>query len=191
MNMEIRKSQRMNSRSILAITAIFAMTLVSCGEKKGQQESSAMPENEIEQATDGQAEMADASFTDGMAGNAFDTYQQIRLALIQSDAGAVKQAAGNLADNMAEEQGDIKSIAMAMKDAADIEEQRQLFSQVTEKVEPLFRESLEKGAIYKQFCPMAFDGKGGYWLSDAEEIRNPYFGDKMLKCGKVTETIAN
>ncbi len=45
-----------------------------------------------------------------------------------------------------------------------------------------------KATIYQQFCPMAFDDKGAFWLSDKKEIRNPYFGDKMLKCGKVTET---
>jgi len=26
-------------------------------------------------------------------------------------------------------------------------------------------------------------------LSDAAEIRNPYFGDKMLKCGSVQEKL--
>ena len=36
---------------------------------------------------------------------------------------------------------------------------------------------------------MAFEGKGDYWYSTSEEIRNPYFGDKMLKCGRVDETI--
>ena len=30
---------------------------------------------------------------------------------------------------------------------------------------------------------MAFNNEGAYWLSDAEQIRNPYFGDKMLTCG--------
>lgn len=39
--------------------------------------------------------------------------------------------------------------------------------------------------LYWQHCPMAFEGKGANWLSAEEEIRNPYFGSKMLKCGKV------
>ena len=45
-----------------------------------------------------------------------------------------------------------------------------------------------KKAVYQQFCPMAFNDAGAFWLSDKKEIKNPYFGDKMLKCGKVTET---
>jgi len=39
------------------------------------------------------------------------------------------------------------------------------------------------------FCPMAFDNAGAYWLSDTNAIANPYFGHKMLKCGKVTDQI--
>jgi Cu(I)/Ag(I) efflux system membrane fusion protein len=35
---------------------------------------------------------------------------------------------------------------------------------------------------------MAFDNKGAFWLSEIEEIRNPYFGKEMLSCGEVIET---
>jgi Cu(I)/Ag(I) efflux system membrane fusion protein len=35
---------------------------------------------------------------------------------------------------------------------------------------------------------MALNDKGAYWLSEFEEIRNPYFGDAMLTCGEVVET---
>jgi Cu(I)/Ag(I) efflux system membrane fusion protein len=43
--------------------------------------------------------------------------------------------------------------------------------------------------VYYQYCPMAFDGKGAYWLSTTREIRNPYFGDAMLTCGETKETL--
>jgi len=39
--------------------------------------------------------------------------------------------------------------------------------------------------VYLEFCPMAFDDKGAFWISSDKEIQNPYFGDKMLKCGEV------
>lgn len=48
---------------------------------------------------------------------------------------------------------------------------------------------LKNAGIYQQFCPMAFNNKGAYWLSNTEEIKNPYFGNKMLECGEVTETL--
>ncbi len=49
----------------------------------------------------------------------------------------------------------------------------------------------DEGSIYVQFCPMAFNDKGGYWISDNKEIRNPYFGDVMLSCGEVKKEIVN
>lgn len=46
-----------------------------------------------------------------------------------------------------------------------------------------------KDEIYVQFCPMADDNQGAYWLSTSTQIRNPYFGSSMLKCGEVQDTI--
>ena len=43
--------------------------------------------------------------------------------------------------------------------------------------------------LYRQYCPMAFDNRGAFWLSNEKEIRNPYFGDKMMSCGRVEEEI--
>jgi Cu(I)/Ag(I) efflux system membrane fusion protein len=43
--------------------------------------------------------------------------------------------------------------------------------------------------VYYQFCPMFNNGKGAYWLSEVKEIRNPYFGNKMLTCGETKETL--
>ncbi len=39
--------------------------------------------------------------------------------------------------------------------------------------------------VYQQYCPM----KKTYWLSESADIKNPYYGKKMLTCGKVTETL--
>lgn len=43
--------------------------------------------------------------------------------------------------------------------------------------------------LYVQHCPMAKNNKGADWLSLSPEIRNPYFGAKMLKCGSVKDTL--
>jgi membrane fusion protein, copper/silver efflux system len=31
--------------------------------------------------------------------------------------------------------------------------------------------------------------RGAYWLSEFEQIKNPYFGDMMLRCGEVREIL--
>ncbi len=43
--------------------------------------------------------------------------------------------------------------------------------------------------IYVQHCPMADNDQGADWLSLSKEIKNPYFGSMMLKCGEVIEVI--
>lgn len=43
--------------------------------------------------------------------------------------------------------------------------------------------------LYLQFCPMAFDNKGATWISNSEEINNPYFGAMMLRCGEVRQQL--
>lgn len=83
----------------------------------------------------------------------------------------------------------IKSTASAITNEDDITNQRKHFKPlslyVTNTVE-LFGINQK---VYAQFCPMADNNKGAYWLSLEEEIRNPYFGDAMLNCGKVKDTI--
>jgi Cu(I)/Ag(I) efflux system membrane fusion protein len=43
--------------------------------------------------------------------------------------------------------------------------------------------------VYYQFCPMMNNNKGAYWLSETEDIRNPYYGAAMLTCGETKETL--
>ncbi len=48
--------------------------------------------------------------------------------------------------------------------------------------------------LYVQYCPMANDNTGARWISQDEEVINPYFGDAMLNCGSlesVIETLKN
>jgi Cu(I)/Ag(I) efflux system membrane fusion protein len=48
---------------------------------------------------------------------------------------------------------------------------------------------LANAGVYHQYCPMAFNDKGAYWLSNEAEIKNPYFGKKMLECGEVKDSL--
>jgi membrane fusion protein, copper/silver efflux system len=71
-----------------------------------------------------------------------------------------------------------------------LDDQRKVFS--------LFNDSFYKvistfglmgKTVYYQFCPMMNDNKGAYWLSETNDIRNPYYGDAMLTCGETKETL--
>lgn len=74
--------------------------------------------------------------------------------------------------------------------AENIQKQRENFVYVSEaliKTVAAFGVTGEK--IYVDYCPMANSDKGAYWLSSSAEIRNPYYGEAMLKCGEIVEQL--
>ncbi|MCW3464200.1 DUF3347 domain-containing protein [Chitinophaga nivalis] len=74
--------------------------------------------------------------------------------------------------------------------AGDIETQRTAFAALSEDFIALVKKSgLQRGTLYVDFCPMAMNDKGAYWLSANKVISNPYFGAEMLTCGEVKTTI--
>ncbi|MES2064483.1 MAG: DUF3347 domain-containing protein [Bacteroidota bacterium] len=67
-----------------------------------------------------------------------------------------------------------------------IDHQREHFESLSKNMYSLLSGlKLNSTTVYQQYCPM----KKAAWLSESEEIRNPYYGDDMLDCGKVTATI--
>lgn len=80
----------------------------------------------------------------------------------------------------------LKAHTEKIADSKDIEEQRQQFEFLSVAVINTVEAFGTGGAeIYVQHCPMAADNQGADWLAKEEGIRNPYFGDKMMKCGSV------
>ena len=43
--------------------------------------------------------------------------------------------------------------------------------------------------LYVDYCPMANSNKGAFWLSQSEEIRNPFMKEAMRSCGEVKQVI--
>ncbi len=83
----------------------------------------------------------------------------------------------------------LRGATKMIRSATNLESQRQHFSTLSAAILEMTESyGLEKEKVYKDFCPMAFDDKGAYWLSETEDIRNPYFGDAMMSCGEVQET---
>jgi len=67
-----------------------------------------------------------------------------------------------------------------------IDHQREHFESLSKYMYSLLSGlKLNSTTVYQQYCPM----KKAAWLSESEDIRNPYYGDDMLECGKVTATL--
>lgn len=87
-----------------------------------------------------------------------------------------------------------KAILKTLEDvdeAEGIEAARTGFALLSESLSALARRvgSSMDGPLYLLHCPMAFSNRGANWLQADAEVRNPYFGSAMPKCGEVTEVI--
>ena len=69
----------------------------------------------------------------------------------------------------------------------ELDHQRRHFSMMSEDIYSLVKAYGAGMNLYHDHCPMYNDNKGAMWLSETKEIRNPYYGDKMMTCGSVEE----
>ena len=86
--------------------------------------------------------------------------------------------------------GSISAEAKALIAEPNLEAKRKSFQMISDNMYDLVRTvHFDKETVYHQFCPMAFNDAGAYWLSPTADIKNPYFGKKMLTCGEVKDSI--
>tara|TARA_R110001583_G_scaffold54108_2_gene166161 strand:- start:1941 stop:2582 length:642 start_codon:yes stop_codon:yes gene_type:complete len=70
-----------------------------------------------------------------------------------------------------------------------IDHQREHFENLSVDVNDLITLLGTDKTLYQTFCPMYNNKKGAIWLSETDEIKNPFYGSKMLTCGKVQKQI--
>jgi len=70
---------------------------------------------------------------------------------------------------------------------SELDHQREHFKVLSKDMTDMVAITGTDKKLYEQFCPM-YDG-GTAWLSMNEDIKNPYYGSKMLTCGKVQKEI--
>lgn len=176
---------------------LFSQALAGCGEKKS--EASSEPVQDLSNAD---VPAAFKEYLDGV----FASYVSMKDAFVQSDAGKVKSAAILLKQSLNTSAADLlegeahytwvnyreamNTSLTTIGASDDIEVQRAGLSDLSVIVYKILKTfGLNSGRAYYQYCPMAFDNQGAYWLSDNKTIMNPYFGDEMLHCGSVKEEL--
>lgn len=76
-----------------------------------------------------------------------------------------------------------------MAKAENLESFRENFRYLTDQLTVAVKTFGINGKIYQHYCPMAFNNEGAYWLSEEEEIVNPYMEEAMRNCGETKETL--
>jgi hypothetical protein len=80
---------------------------------------------------------------------------------------------------------DLVTQAKLLAAAKDLAAQRTAFAGFSDQMISLVRAIKPTTAVYVDYCPM----KKASWLSAEQVIKNPYYGNAMLSCGSVKETI--
>jgi major membrane immunogen (membrane-anchored lipoprotein) len=176
----------------MPLAAIFI--LAACGNNQTKEENHDGHDQatmEQEQTTT-QAQTGPVAIKDGKLNAVYQHYIHLTTALTNSDVAEAKVASKAIETGAKELDGgsSIASSAAQITAAPDIETQRAAYSKLSNDMIALVKKSgVSNGELYVEFCPMAFENKGASWISSSKEIRNPYFGEKMPKCGEVKETI--
>lgn len=170
--------------NILFIASITIVTFSCKDNKNTEPEVVNVDTSEIKVE---EAATTESSFKDEKVAKVFEQYLDVKNALVATDAKKTAEAANALKMTIIEFDADKKAEAALseMASSGDIEEQRTYFVALTASMDTILNGALASGTIFKQYCPMAFNNEGASWFSNSKEIRNPYFGDKMLKCGRV------
>lgn len=114
-----------------------------------------------------------------------------RLAELKKDSSGIYESA-------IMQLSDVKANAESLITQTNLTEMKQDFRMIGESIYPLLKTIHYEGkTLYWQNCPMAFgEDKGANWISNTEEIINPYLGKKhpefksgMLHCGEIKDSI--
>ncbi len=180
---------------IIVIGVFLTFVLMSCSGEKNQNKEQ-KENNSQQEFIKNQGDLNETSsgvkveFSDKVIQKGYESYLLIKAALVNSNSDQVRIEAKKLLVICEElpEGEQLKAVVQLISLTKKINKQRDFFATLTTEIEKLVnRVSIQSGKIYKQFCPMAFEGEGGYWLSNSKEIRNPYYGNRMLNCGNVTD----
>ncbi len=155
----------------------------------------------------------DMESSDKMMGNAqhasksttlIANYLDLKNALVSDDKDGAAKAGEKLEGSLKnldtskfsdEQQDELKDIIEDATEHAehiaksDIGHQREHFDVLSKDVIDLLAITGSDRTLYQAYCPMYNNNKGAQWLSATKEIKNPYYGAKMMSCGSVQKEI--
>lgn len=135
-------------------------------------------------------------------------YFAIRSALAADDLATTRESVPSLLDALdkvnvtalgeadrafwTKEAGILKRSATAIRDSQDMAKAREQFQTLSDGLTAVAKRLGVSGEtpVIRFHCPMAFNNRGAYWLQETSELRNPYFGSAMLRCGTQTEVLS-
>lgn len=180
----------------VATAVLLSFTAFSCKENKSTKDVAA------ESTSMKSGEMATNGAQSSSAKQVVADYMTIKEALVatnKEDAAKAGLAMGTALNSFdmstytEQQQKTLKDIIVDAKEHAEhismseIEHQREHFKALTKDVTDMIAITGADAKVYEMSCPM-YDG-GSNWLSSSKEVRNPYYGEKMIDCGKMEKEL--
>ncbi|QOD61841.1 efflux RND transporter periplasmic adaptor subunit [Polaribacter haliotis] len=138
--------------------------------------------------------------------NVFNSYIKLKDELVNEDANNAIIASTEILENISKVdmkqltdknahnhwmslEKEIKTSANSISKNSDIKIQREHFKHLSSHLISAIKLFGVNKKVFVEFCPMANNNKGAYWLSKQQKITNPYYGQAMLSCGEVKQIL--
>jgi len=140
----------------------------------------------------------------------YTSYFDVQMALAKDDldtakkaGAAVTKAVGQVDMSVFSREGHerwmgitkrIDEGSQKISNAKDIKMARDGFYYLSRAVIELhdsFGHAAGEADFYLTFCPMARDGKGAHWIQTVDVVWNSFYGEAMLRCGEIKQTLAS
>ena len=198
---------------ILLISIATAFTFVSCNSNNdsvkedhsmmNHDSSMPMQENKV---MDENVKMVSVTFPTVDAGvssymkSMMQNYLGIKNALIDGNKDKAASSSSSMYEAMkgfdksllnSEQKKVYDDIEADLKEHAEhiskskLDHQREHFAMMSKDMYDMVKAFGAGMTLYHDQCPMYNDG--AMWLSESKDIRNPYYGEKMMDCGSVEE----
>ena len=159
-------------------------------EHKTEETQQSVPDNfesQFAQVLQGYFETVDALATDDLQ-TATKKMEHVQSRLKQVDPKLLDEAKREQWKQIYES---ADRAAQQFLNAPNIEVARTFFEPISGQMEKAVRTfgSGDLSPVYRLHCPMAFGSRGAYWLQPREQVNNPYYGERMQRCGSVTDTL--
>jgi hypothetical protein len=203
--------------SIMAI-ALVTLTATSCKDAKKEHNNEDGHHSEMGSGEDHHEEgmetgddaamesndMMDSGQTSSKSDMLVANYLELKDALVADNKDGAAKVGAKMVSNFnsfdtssfsSDQQKELKDIVEDAKEHAEhiskspIDHQREHFDVLSKDMIDLITITGTEKTLYQDFCPMYNNNKGAQWLSADKEIKNPYYGSKMMTCGSVQKQI--
>ena len=189
---------------LLILITLFSVGFIACNNSETSKESTTTSTENTSQPTSSNSGVEQKN--SNAVNDVISGYLSLKNALTNDNANEAASAAKGIGESLAKVDvsafnSDQKKVYDDVKDdikehaehiagsSSKIDHQREHFDLLSKDMIDLVNAVGSTQTLYKDFCPMYNNKKGAYWLSEAKEIKNPFYGKEMLKCGQLKDEI--